>query len=175
MITADTKDWTWVIERRCPECGFDAASCPPGEVAGLVRENVAEWRRLLAEGVLRPGRPDESTWLSLEYACHVRDVYRRYDARVMLMLAEDDPLYPNWDQDASAVDDCYDEQVPADVVSQLGAAGDMLAARLDELAAEAWMRTGRRSDGAAFTVESIARYMIHDPIHHIWDVTHHLR
>jgi hypothetical protein len=21
-ITPDTKDWTWVVEERCPECGF---------------------------------------------------------------------------------------------------------------------------------------------------------
>ena len=23
-ITPDTKDWTWVLERPCPECGFEA-------------------------------------------------------------------------------------------------------------------------------------------------------
>ena len=25
-ITPDTKDWTWVLERPCPECGFDPAT-----------------------------------------------------------------------------------------------------------------------------------------------------
>lgn len=25
-IVADDKDWTWVIERACPECGFDAGA-----------------------------------------------------------------------------------------------------------------------------------------------------
>ena len=25
-ITPDTKDWTWVLERPCPECGFEAAA-----------------------------------------------------------------------------------------------------------------------------------------------------
>ncbi len=34
-----------------------------------------------------------------------------------------------------------------------------------------WQRTGRRSDGAEFTVESFARYFIHDPVHHLHDVT----
>ncbi|NDG11232.1 MAG: hypothetical protein EB111_05220 [Actinobacteria bacterium] len=29
---------------------------------------------------------------------------------------------------------------------------------------------GFRSDGSAFTVESIARYLMHDPVHHLWDV-----
>ena len=32
-------------------------------------------------------------------------------------------------------------------------------------------RTGRRSDGAHFTVETFARYFIHDPVHHLYDVT----
>jgi hypothetical protein len=34
-----------------------------------------------------------------------------------------------------------------------------------------WQRTGSRSDGADFTVESFARYFIHDPVHHLYDVT----
>jgi hypothetical protein len=34
-----------------------------------------------------------------------------------------------------------------------------------------WERTGRRSDGARFTVETFARYFIHDPVHHLYDVT----
>jgi hypothetical protein len=36
---------------------------------------------------------------------------------------------------------------------------------------DAWQRTGTRSDGARFTVESFARYFIHDPVHHLYDVT----
>jgi hypothetical protein len=34
-----------------------------------------------------------------------------------------------------------------------------------------WQRTGRRSDGACFTVESFARYLVHDAVHHLYDVT----
>ena len=37
----DTKNWTWVLERPCAECGFDAASCNEREVAGIVRSNAA--------------------------------------------------------------------------------------------------------------------------------------
>ena len=168
VIEPDTKDWTWVLERPCPECGFDASACPPEAVAGLVRGNAEAWRRLLDDGAIRPGRPDDATWSPLEYACHVRDVYRRYRDRIELMLARDDPSFPNWDQDASAVDDRYDEQDPARVVAELQAAAEALAARLDGVAE--WDRPGRRSDGASFTVATIARYMVHDPIHHHWDV-----
>lgn len=171
MIVPDTKDWTWVLNRVCPDCGFNASSCAAQEVAGLVRANAAGWQRLLASGGIRPGRPNESTWSSLEYACHVRDVFRRYDGRVTLMLTEDDPLYPNWDQDASAVEDRYEEQQPAKVVADLVAAAEQLASRLDGIEGPDWQRPGRRSDGASFSIDTIARYMVHDPIHHFWDVS----
>jgi hypothetical protein len=171
VITPDAKDWTWVLDRPCPDCGFDASTCAEGAVAGLVRENAAAWEQLLTDGHLVPGRPDASTWSTLEYACHVRDVYERYGARIVLMLTEDDPLFPNWDQDASAETDRYDEQDPARVVAELRALAEGVAERLERLAGEQWVRPGRRSDGASFTMATLSRYMIHDPLHHVWDVT----
>lgn len=175
MITPDTKDWTWVLGAACPECGFDASACRATEVPGLVRANAAEWRRLLEAGAVAPGRPDGQTWSGLEYACHVRDVHRRFVERVGLMLAEDDPLFANWDQDASAQEDRYDEQDPAQVVAELQAAAEQMAAVFEAVPDEAWSRPGRRSDGASFTIESIARYYVHDPIHHVWDVERQAR
>jgi hypothetical protein len=171
VILADDKDWTWVLERRCPECGFDASATAAAEVATLTRGNAEAWGELLAVGSVRPGRPDDATWSSLEYACHVRDVFVRYDQRIALMQDEDDPLFPNWDQDASADDDCYDEQDPVEVVAALEVAARTLADRLEAITDAEWVRRGRRSDGASFTIDTIARYMIHDPVHHIWDVT----
>jgi hypothetical protein len=171
MIMPDTKDWTWVLERACLECGFDASVCSASEVARLVRENATAWRLLLEDGSIRPGRLDDSKWSSLEYACHVRDVYRRYKARIDLMLDEDDPLFANWDQDRSALEDRYEEQDPVVAVTDLVASAEVLAAELDGLSEAAWVRPGRRGDGASFTVDTISRYMAHDPIHHLWDVT----
>ena len=26
IIEPDTKDWTWVLDRPCPECGFEAST-----------------------------------------------------------------------------------------------------------------------------------------------------
>ena len=51
-------------------------------------------------------------WSPLEYACHVRDVFRLFDTRLHLMLDEDDPLFANWDQDETAVAERYSEQDP---------------------------------------------------------------
>ena len=87
------------------------------------------------------------------------------------MLAEDDPLYPNWDQDATAVEERYLEQDPSLVSAQLRAAAAELAGAFDAVGGEQWQRRGRRSDGAAFTVASFSLYMVHDPVHHLYDVT----
>jgi len=87
--------------------------CAPTDVAGLVLANLSDWERLLGLGVIRPGRPDDHTWSSLEYVCHVRDVYRRYDGRLALMLEASDPLFPNWDQDVTAVEDRYGPLPPS--------------------------------------------------------------
>ena len=61
-------------------------------------------------------------------------------------------------------------QDPTQVVEDLYSAAQVLAGRLDTISGDAWKRPGRRSDGASFTIGTLARYMIHDPIHHIWDV-----
>jgi hypothetical protein len=100
----------------------------------------------------------------------VRDVFRLYDERLARMLAEDDPLYANWDQDKTAVDDRYDLQSPARVAHEIDGAADVLAGRFETVSSADWHRTGRRSDGVSFTVETFARYFVHDPIHHLHDV-----
>ncbi len=169
-IVPDDKDWTWVLERPCPECGFDSAGVRPEDVARLLRENAAAWPPALRRPDARE-RPDPATWSPVEYACHVRDVFYLYDRRLFRMLNEDDPEYPNWDQDASAIERGYALESPDPVAKELVAAGEVIAARFESLAPEQWSRTGRRDDGARFTVESFARYLVHDPVHHLYDVT----
>jgi hypothetical protein len=168
-IQPDTKNWTWVLSRPCPECGFDASTFPARSVADALRENVASWRPLLQAREVRT-RPADGQWSALEYGCHVRDVFRIFDTRLSLMLSEDDPLFENWDQDQTAVEDGYASQDPLAVIAELEAAGLQLAANFDAVADAAWQRPGRRSDGSAFTVDTFARYLLHDPIHHLWDV-----
>ncbi|NLV55629.1 MAG: DinB family protein [Acidimicrobiales bacterium] len=170
-IVPDDKDWTWVLVERCPECGFDASDLDPAAVAPLVRDCARDWATLHAEGGITATRPDPATWSPLEYACHVRDVFLRFDARTASMLDTDDPLFENWDQDATAVEDRYAEQDPDAVVPALVAAAAAMAARLDAVTDDQWERPGRRSNGSVFTVDTLARYMIHDPIHHLWDVS----
>ena len=167
----DTKDWTWVLQRPCPECGLDTSSFARESVPDLIRANAERWRLLLLSAPHPRQRPAPGTWSELEYGCHVRDVLRLYDTRLTLMLTQEGPHYPNWDQDATAVQDRYAEQDPARVSAELAAAAETIATRFEQVTGDQWLRTGFRSDGAAFTVESFARYFCHDPVHHLHDVT----
>ncbi|HWG15091.1 MAG TPA: hypothetical protein VG268_17615 [Streptosporangiaceae bacterium] len=87
------------------------------------------------------------------------------------MLTQDGPQFPNWDQDATAVAENYSEQDLSAVGADLATAAGTIAVQFDRLTEEQWRRRGGRSDGANFTVESFARYFVHDPIHHLYDVT----
>ena len=63
-------------------------------------------------------------------------------------------------------------RIPSIVAEELVLAAARLANRFDTVTGAHWERRGTRSDGAHFTVESFARYLIHDPVHHLWDVEH---
>src|SRR6516164_8375981 len=119
----------------------------------MIRANAAAWPQpLTAPGAADRPRPDK--WSPLEYGCHVRDVFRLYYYRLGLMLTEDDPLFPNWDQDETAVAERYGGQDPAQVTEQLSGAARARAGRFATVSGEQWLRPGRRSDGAVFTVET---------------------
>jgi SAM-dependent methyltransferase len=173
LIEPDTKDWTWVLKTPCADCGFVAADVDVTRVGDELRANAALWSVALAgPGATR--RPRPGTWSTTEYACHVRDVHRVFVERLRSMLAEDGPRFANWDQDATALEERYDLADPAEVGPALTEAAETVAAIYDAVPADDLGRTGFRSDGSAFTVDTIARYHLHDVVHHAWDVRRQL-
>ncbi|MFT3852627.1 MAG: DinB family protein [Ilumatobacteraceae bacterium] len=166
---ADSKDWTWVLQRPCPECGFDASTLDRHRVATTLRAANFRLLALLGDPLVRE-RPAPEVWSALEYGCHVRDVHRLFLDRLGLMLDQDDPLFANWDQDATAVEARYELTDLDGLVGDLASDGERLAAAFDVVHPDQWSRTSRRSDGAVFTVETFGRYLVHDPVHHVWDV-----
>ncbi|AEE44431.1 DinB family protein [Cellulomonas fimi] len=168
-IEPDTKDWTWVLREPCPECGFAAADVDVHAVGGTVRDLTPRWISALSRADARV-RPEPTVWSTLEYGAHVRDVLRIFDERLRLLLEEDDPLFPNWDQDATALEDRYDLQDPVVVADELADAADAIAARFDTVRPDQTERPGRRSNGSVFTVRTLGQYFLHDVVHHLHDV-----
>lgn len=158
-----------MLREQCGECGLAAADVEPTSVGDRIRATLPRWEEALVRDDARE-RPDDETWSTTEYACHVRDVFRVFAARVALMLDQDDPEFENWDQDETAVAEHYETQDPADVAPQLVEAGERVAAAFDAVPDDAWERTGRRGDGSTFTVATLAQYFLHDIEHHLHDV-----
>jgi DinB superfamily len=169
-IEPDTKDWTWVLARPCPDCGLAVATLGRDDIAPVLR-HCAQALAAAVRGQNARQRPAPTVWSPLEYGCHVRDVFAIFDRRLQLMLDEDDPLFANWDQDDTAREERYELQDPVVVADQLERGVEPLAARFESLTDGQWRRPGRRSDGAAFTVDTFAQYLAHDPVHHLYDVT----
>jgi hypothetical protein len=167
----DVKDWTWTLQRRCPDCGLSAGEVEPSEVPNRVAMAAGEWVQILTSNPGVGVRPSATVWSPLEYGAHVRDVLWLFDARVAMMLVEDEPTFPNWDQDETAIAERYAEQDPDVVADELAGAAAALTRRLAGLEPSQLDRRGRRSDGADFTVATLSQYGLHDVAHHLWDVT----
>ncbi|MGE9808819.1 DinB family protein [Janibacter sp. G1551] len=168
-IVPDDKDWTWVLERSCPDCGFDSPAVQPADVARLITDLAKPWPERLGRTDARR-RPEPGTWSPLEYGAHVRDVCRVFTGRLELMLTKDDPAFPNWDQDQAALADDYGAQDPAMVGEELIVAADAWAAAAEAVSPDEWDRTGLRSNGSRFTALTLSQYGLHDLAHHLVDV-----
>lgn len=165
---ADEKDWTVVLTAGCSQCGFSPEH-DPATTGERIRATVPRWQSALS-GIDVKERPWAEVWSPLEYACHVRDVFRVFSVRLGLMLATDGAKFDNWDQDEAAVSGAYWSQDPAAVADELAEAGESLAAAFDAVLEDAWGNRGLRSNGADFTVATFAAYLLHDIEHHLHDV-----
>lgn len=167
----DTKDWTWTIQLRCPDCGLEAGDIDVPEIADRIEAGAAEWVQILTQNPASDRRPSPAVWSPLEYGAHVRDALELYDARLVLMLIEDNPGFRNWDQDEAAISGDYVRLDPDEVAGEITAVVTTFVARIRSLEESQLDRRGTRSDGVEFTVRTFLQYFLHDLVHHLWDVT----
>ncbi|WP_330179017.1 DinB family protein [Nocardia sp. NBC_01503] len=188
-IVPDAKDWTWVLERTCDECGFDPSATAFESIPSRVRSSAA----VLTAALNAPNatvRPDDSTWSALEYAAHVRDVCRIFEHRLDITrtgsarpgpliggydtaVTIDDsgiPMFANWDQDETARAENYAAQDITRVAADLRAAAETTARAYESVPADELNHPAKRSNGSLFTVQTLGRYFLHDVVHHAHDV-----
>ncbi|WP_436796237.1 DinB family protein [Actinospongicola halichondriae] len=164
----------------CPECQFDGDSVEDvaGEIDALGRKYGAPLTRFLpgedGPALLRT-RPAPDVWSPLEYACHVRDVLGLFEERTRLMADQPGVRFASWDHDAAVTDDAYNDSDPTVVAAEIADATSRYAATLRALGGDQWASSGERSDGEIFTIDSLARYGLHEAKHHQLDIGRGLR
>lgn len=171
-IEPDPVDWSWVLERPCADCGFRQEDVAADGIPRIVRDAGRRYAAVLGRVDVR-SRPAEGVWSPLEYACHVRDVCSVMQARLEQILAGEGvaPVhFANWDQDAAAVEQRYWASDPATVRTELERAFEAAAVAFERPRSHEWDWVGIRGDGHAFTALSLGRYLVHDLVHHLWDV-----
>ena len=169
--TPDTADWTWVLTRPCPDCGFDPAVLTPQDVPGLLHDASPRYAAALGRADART-RPRRGVWSPVEYACHARDVCDVMRGRLAQILAGGGEVvrFANWDQDETAVEKQYRRAEPATVERELAVALDAAATAFEAPEGQQWSWPALRSDGSEFTATTLALYFAHDIRHHLWDV-----
>lgn len=165
----DSKDWTWVLEGVCNECGHDVRALNPGQIASLVRGSV----NLFTMALRRPdvgSRPVPGVWSPLEYCAHVAEMFVVMKQRLELMTSRELPTFANWDQDEAAIRHNYARLAPEHVAEQLRLSAEAFADVLDSLDDTQIPRRGYRSNGSVFTVATLSQYAWHDAVHHLHDL-----
>jgi hypothetical protein len=167
----DDSDWTWVLSRPCPDCGFDAATLRPEDVAAHLRDAAGRYAAVLVRDDVH-SRPATGVWSPLEYACHVRDVCDVMRGRIEQIIAGGGAVvrFANWDQDATANEKQYWRADPQVVEREVAHAFEAAAAAYDRPTEEQWQWQALRSNGSQFTARTLAQYFLHDVQHHLWDV-----
>jgi len=168
----DDKNWTWVLERACDECGYASDSVSRDQLGARTRAVAGQWRDMLGRGtiVALPPHGETRSWSILEYGCHVRDVFDLFGDRLRTMVKKrKPPTFKDWDQERAAEKGDYANQDPAKVAYELASNAGKIADLLDRLDDDEWAKQGTRSDGVMFSVESLTRYLLHDVEHHLYD------
>jgi hypothetical protein len=168
----DGADWTWVLSRPCPACGFYAEAQAVEGVPDALRDAGPRYAARLS----RPDaltRPSPGVWSPLEYACHARDVGEVMRGRLEQILDGGGSLvtFTDWDQDAAAAEGRYWRSDAATVAAQVTDSLEAAALAYARPSGDQWEWPALRSNGSRFTARTLALYFLHDIRHHLWDVT----
>jgi hypothetical protein len=168
--------WQWARAQteRCPQCGHHPAAMERDALGPALTEQAESWRTFLleADDVSLRSNPAPGVFSPIQYAAHVRDIQRVYGDRILLMLQDDNPVFPQFNPDEDAWNG-YNEMDRADLADDLDAQARRLAGILDDLEPADWSRTMTRDGGTdgvfQFTVAGLASYAVHESHHHLLD------
>ncbi|WP_405093689.1 DinB family protein [Micromonospora sp. NBC_01392] len=119
-------------------------------------------------------RPAPDVWSPLEWACHVRDVFRVQGRRLTLALCVSEPKFAPMGRDELVVTERYNAQDPEVVLADPTTAADAFAARFATLGEVELARTGVYPwpRGEVRPLLRLGRHTVHEAGHHLLDIRH---
>ena len=150
------------------------------ELGPILVEQAGAWRTFLLEVDETSLRriPGPGIFSPMQYGAHVRDIQRVYGDRILLMLEEDDPVFPQFNPDEESWSR-YNELDRGELADELEAAARRLAGILEDLGPDDWSRSMTRDGGSdgvyQFTVAGLANYAVHESHHHLLDANGTIR
>jgi hypothetical protein len=168
--------WQWARAQtdRCPQCGLHPGGMERGALGGELLESAAGWRAFLlsADDLYLRTVPGPGIFSPIQYGAHVRDIQRAYGDRILLMVHEDSPVFPQLNPNEGEWDS-YNRLEAVELADDIEAQARRLADILDTLQPEDWSRTMIRDGGGdgvfEFTVAGLANYAVHESHHHLLD------
>lgn len=146
----------------------------PSALGAQLIESVDAWRAFLMEAddsYLRT-IPAPGIFSPVQYGAHVRDILRVYGDRILIILKEDDPVFPQFNPDES-VWDSYNVLDRGELADDIEAQAQRLSSIFDGLQPAQWSLTMIRDGGTdgvyKFTVAGLASYAVHEAHHHLLD------
>jgi hypothetical protein len=95
---AEGWEWARIQGEACPQCGYAPVKLPAPALGEAATAEAAAWRSFLVGA--DPGTLDVSAapdvWSPLQYAAHVRDMFRVFGDRVLLAIEFDNPTVPGY-------------------------------------------------------------------------------
>ncbi|MEU1687742.1 DinB family protein [Micromonospora sp. NPDC005707] len=157
---------------RCDECQFVYSALDGGELPRRLRDLAGRYAAALHAAPDVRRRPAPEVWSPLEYACHVRDVFRVQGERLALALRVAEPEFAPMGRDELVVTERYNAQDPEVVLAGLATAADGFAAGFAALGEADLARTGvypwpRRE---VRTLLWLGRHTVHEAEHHLLDI-----
>ena len=168
--------WKWARAQseQCPQCGENAAAMDRALLGPALLRSADEWRSFLvnADDAYLRKIPAPGIFSPIQYGAHVRDIERVYGDRILLMLQEDNPVFPQFNPDEDSWR-AFNEIEAVALADQIREEAQRLADILAGLAPHDWSRTMIRDGGSdgvySFTVAGLASYAVHESRHHLLD------
>lgn len=157
----------------CEVCHFEWDAVEPLEIVARLRTTAEEFAEVLSvPGVDLRRRPDPTTWSVMEYCGHVRDATLNLRDRIILGLAEDNPVPKAMFQSIRIDNGLYAADTPATMAVEIRVAADLLAKSVAALDREQLERPifYPYPREATRTLRWVAAQALHEAEHHLDDV-----